>query len=291
MRFRLTLAIAVLISAMMLRPAVPAAETAQLLGTFTFTSDVDMVGGLSAIEIGAPRRPSYVMTDRGDLFSVRINRNGSDITGIDILQRFDLLSAEDKRNNIFDTEGLAVSGDGRVFVSFEQDQRVQVYRLPQNSVRKLPTPDAFATFRRNRGLEALAIDGRAIYTLPESPGLRSEFPVWRWDGRRWDMPFTLPARDRFLAVSADFGPDGRFYLLERKITAFGFQSRLRRWEVTDDGLTRETTLLTTSAGQFGNLEGLSLWRNAEEGLVATMISDNNFQSSFRQQIVEFALTE
>ena len=50
-------------------------------------------------------------------------------------------------------------------------------------------------------------------------------------------------------------------------------------------------LLETRAGRYANLEGLSLWRNAEGQLVASMISDDNFSPWLTTQLVEFILPD
>jgi hypothetical protein len=47
-------------------------------------------------------------------------------------------------------------------------------------------------------------------------------------------------------------------------------------------------LVDTPAGTHDNLEGLSVWRGPR-GLVATMISDDNFRFFQTTEIVEYAL--
>src|SRR5690606_100399 len=123
----------------------------------------------------------------------------------------------------------------------------------------LPRPDAFAALQANSALEALAIDalGR-LWTLPERSGaVDLPFPVWRFDGEGWSQPFTLPrADDGFLPVGADFGPDGRLYVLERRLgSVFGFNSRVRRYDVTGDVAGPAELLLETAPGDYDNLEG------------------------------------
>ena len=61
--------------------------------------------------------------------------------------------------------------------------------------------------------------------------------------------------------------------------------------MTGNSVANETVLLTTRAGQFGNLEGVSLWRDATGRMRATMVADNNFWPFMRMQLVEFVLTE
>jgi hypothetical protein len=48
--------------------------------------------------------------------------------------------------------------------------------------------------------------------------------------------------------------------------------------------------MVSQTGEHGNLEGLAVWRNGS-GLVLTMVSDNNFMSSQKQQIVEYLLPD
>ena len=158
---------------------------------------------------------------------------------------------------------------------------------------KAPRLAAFKQLPENKALEALAIDRRGhLFTLPEgavTPG--GAIPVWRWNGTGWSQPFSLPRRGKFKPVSADFGPDGKFYVLERDFTFFGFRSRLRRWAVTPAGLGSEETLLKTAAGTHDNLEGLSVWQDAAGRLRATMVSDDNFNALQVTELVEYALPD
>lgn len=95
-----------------------------------------------------------------------------------------------------------------------------------------------------------------------------------------------------MPVAADFGPDGRLYLLERDFRGIGgFASRLRRFDLTERGFDGETTLFQTPFSLHDNLEGLSIWRDAQGGLRATMISDDNFLFVQQTQIVEHRLPD
>ena len=258
----------------------------RFLQAFTWDNRVVEMGGLSALLMEPSGIRALVLGDRGDLFDMVIHRDMGEITSLEVVLRTRLTGGE----NGIDSEGLARASDTDVYVSLEQVN--QIARLNTQTVAQDPVtvPPSFADMPENRGLEALAIDDQGtLYTLAERP--RRGFAVWRRDANGWDQPFTLEARNGFLAVSAEFGPDGRFYLLERRVTIFGFQSRLRRWDITGDTAANETTLLTSRAGQFGNLEGLSLWRDESGQLRATMVSDNNFLRVMRMQLVEYALTE
>jgi hypothetical protein len=231
--------------------------------------------------------------DKAELLDARLEREGGMITAVTVQNRHILVENIKAKGAKFDTEGLALAPDGTVFISYEQDQRLRRYDLAKGQETAISTPPDFAAFGKNSGLEALARQANGhLLTLPEVPvSRRAGFPLWRWDGTDWERIAHLPARDGFLAVGADIGPGGRFYLLERRMTVFGFQSRIRRWDM-DTGLpTNERSLLTTPAGMFANLEGLSLWQDAAGGWRATMVADDNFWPIMRTQIVEYAITE
>ncbi|MGB0496806.1 MAG: esterase-like activity of phytase family protein, partial [Rubricella sp.] len=144
------------------------------------------------------------------------------------------------------------------------------------------------------GLESIARDpeGRII-AIPERSGAETRpFPVYRWDGRRWTIPYRLPRRGGFLPTSADFDDRGRLYLLERSFAIFsGFTTRIRRFSFDGDAITGEETLLESAPNAYDNAEGLSLWRTAEGDLRMTLISDDNFQFLQRTVVSEFAVQE
>ena len=157
----------------------------------------------------------------------------------------------------------------------------------------LPRAEAFKRLQTNSSVEALAIDARGrLYTLPERSGeLTRPFPVWRYDKGRWSQPFEIPRRGGFLAVGADIGPDGRFYLLEREFTGVGFRSRVRRFDMSEDALSAETTLFESHLLRHDNLEGLAVWRDEGGAIRLTMISDDNFNFFQRTQLVEYTVPE
>ena len=275
--------------------AVSDPANARWLGSFAWMPDAIWAGGFSGIELSPDGSAMTVITDRAGMVTARIERTGDRITAIRQVRHVHLRSAAGSplSGRLVDSEGLAVAPDGTLFVSFEGRARIARYDEIGGPAHHLPRPSEFDTLARNGALEALAIDARGrLYTLPER-GLDSAgaIPVHRWDGRRWSVPFSLPAQGRFRPVGADFGPDGRFYLLERSASPLGFRSRLRRWTLTETAATEETTLLTTAPGVHGNLEGVAIWRAADGMLRATMIADNNFLPVQRSELVEYLIEE
>ncbi|WP_170382135.1 esterase-like activity of phytase family protein [Ruegeria atlantica] len=270
-------------------------KTATHLSSFAWRHSADWFGGYSALHVSDDGHQLIVLSDRAVLVRAAISRDRDNITGVRITGNWPVLSSTGRplSGRAGDSEGIAVTSDGGFFISFEGVHRVARYAGPGAKAQVLPRPKAFKGLSGNGSLEALAIDGKGwLYTLPEKSRTdQGDIPVYRWDGKVWSTPFVLPQRDDFLPVSADFGPDGRFYVLERKLSLIGFQSRLRRWQITKGEPISEETLFTTGTGAHDNLEGLSVWRDDQGRLRATMVSDDNFMALQRTELVEYLLPD
>lgn len=270
-------------------------QAAEFISSYTWERNEPWFGGFSGIDVSQDGLRMLVLSDRATLASVKVTRQKGDISAIDLLEVNKLRSSKGNllRGRIMDSEGLAVAPDGALFISFEGVSRVVTHRHGSSRAKVLPRPKSFRKLPLNKALEALAVDSQGhLFTLPERAlNENGDIPVWRWNGQRWDTPFTLPSRGGFLPVGADIGPDGRFYLLERDFKLIGFRSRLRRWDLTDNGPSGETNLLQTGLGTHDNLEGLSVWRNARGELRATLISDDNFGALQRTELVEYRLPQ
>lgn len=270
-------------------------QQARALGSFTWNGGGKAAGfgGFSGIVVQDRGQRLTVISDRGRIATGRITRHNGRIGGVALDP---LLPLRDTRGKPVtgakaDAEGLAIRPDGRLFISFEGYARVWTYARVGGEAAWLPRAEAFKSLNNNSSLEALAIDGRGwLYTIPEvSPGAGKPFPVYRYRNGTWDQPFSIPRRGRYLMTDADVGPDGRLYVLERDLTIInGFSSRVRRFDLSPDGLTQEVTLLTTPYGMYDNLEGISVWQ-APEGLRMTMVSDDNFRFFQKTELVEYGL--
>ena len=286
-----------LIAALLLAGSVWAVEvkTATPLDSYAWRHNADWFGGFSAIHISDDGRHMIALSDRATLVTARIERDEDQITGIEILGHWPVLSSKGRimLGWAGDSEGIAIAPDGSFYISFEGVHRVAHYAAPGARARVLPRPKAFETLDRNGSFEGLAIDDRGrLYTLTEkSRTADGDIPDYRWNGQAWSTPFVLPQRGGFLPVAADFGPDGRFYVLERSVSLTGFRSRLRRWQVEEDMPKSEEILIETGTGTHDNLEGLSVWRDPQGRLRATMISDDNFLVLQRTELVEYLLPD
>lgn len=271
------------------------AGAAEFLQSFVWSSPETTFGGFSGLELTDNGKGFVALSDRGTLWRGTIARDGAgQITALTTRGPVVLhdSAAKPVAGWAGDSEGLALAADGSVFVSFEGLARVAHYPADAGPARKLPRPKAFARFQANSALEALAIapDG-TLYTLPERSGQRDlPFEVWRFRGGAWSQPFTLPRDGDWLPVGADFGPDGRFYLLERDFWGIlGFLSRVRVFTIAGDRLSGGEVLLQTGAGRHDNLEGISVWRDGSGALRLTLISDDNFSLFQRSELVEYRL--
>jgi hypothetical protein len=269
---------------------------ATLIGTHAWTMNNDRFGGMSAIEVEADGIGFVALSDRGAIVPGRFLRDVEGrITGVDADPLGVLRGSTDGAlsRSRADSEGLAIAPDGKIYVSFEIAPRVLRYQTPYGLAKFLPIPRDFSRLASNGALETLAVgpDG-TLYTLPEESIRRDgALSVYRFRDGTWDQPFALPGAGGFLPVGGDFGPDGRFYLLERDLGILGFSTRVRRFVLSGDGVDAGETLLQTGSGTHGNLEGIGVWRDAAGRLRLTMIADNNFKSFLDTQIVEYAVPD
>ncbi|KMW58990.1 ABC-type cobalamin/Fe3+-siderophores transporter, ATPase component [Candidatus Rhodobacter oscarellae] len=264
------------------------------VGSFTWTSGAEGFGGFSGLEVDETGTSFMAVSDKGYISTGTLRREAGRIAAV---EQANLRPLKDDDGSALDRyevdgEGLALRADGRLYVSFEAVHRVWTYRDPGSEAAWLPRHHSFNALQNNSSLEALAIGpDNALYTLPERSGkLERPFPVYRYKNGAWTIPFTIPRRGQFLPVGADFGPDGRLYLLERHFTGLlGFMSRVRSFAVQGKRILDERVLLSTPSGRHDNLEGIAVWRDAQGALRVTMISDDNYRFLQRTEFVEYRL--
>jgi hypothetical protein len=250
---------------------------------FVWHHDGDWFGGISGIEVFDEGRSFVAVSDRGVMLRGQFVREpGGRIVDVVVDSHEQMLDAEGQplRGRRDDSEGLALAGDGTLYTSFEGLSRL---REEGNPPRMLPRDDAFDAFGRNAGFEAVAITpAGALLAIPEDVASGGDFPVWRFGGGEWDVPFFIPRGGAFLPVGADVGPDGLLYVLERALTGPGFRSRVRVFTTEGGG---GATVFESGTGRYDNLEGISVWDDGA-GIVMTMVSDDNFRFFQQTEIVE-----
>lgn len=266
----------------------------QLISSYNWSESFEGFGGLSALELTDNGTGFLALSDRMLLLEGRVERAGGDIIGMTVTRAEPLKEPKSVKMRDWsrDSEGLALAANGQLFVSLEAINQVWRYGKPFGTPKPLPRHPDFKKLYRNAALEALAIDKRGqIYTVPESrPKGRPGLPIYRLNSKGWQILYYITPVDGFDPVAADFGPDGAFYLLERKFSGIGFRSQLRRFDLGNFNPEGDR-LLVSSLGQFDNLEGLSVWCDDQGQTRVTMVSDDNFKFFQKSEVVEFVLTE
>lgn len=293
---RVGIALSLLIAAAALAQAPQQhANTAILVNTYLPGNLIAGFGGLSGLEISSDGNAFFALSDRSLLFEGQFSRTDGIITDVLVRNPWQL---RDGAGHVFrgksgDSEGLALSDNGDLLISFEGIPRLSLVpekQPDQIHLHRFPRPDVFRKMPENASLEALAVDSAGIfYTLPEDTRDDGDFPVWRFNGSDWDQPFSIPRHGSFLPVGADFGPDGMFYLLERRFALLGFASRVRRFAISGNQISAGETILETHPGEHDNLEGIALWRDDQERIRITMVSDNNYFILQRTAFVEYMI--
>lgn len=286
-----------LLAALLLIPAAACAEPRLVRDAeVVIESPDERFGGLSGLEVLDDGRRMVAVSDRGTWVTADLIRNESHvleavrITGITPLLA---ISGERLTGREHDAEGLAIPADGPALVSYEGFHRVRGYAEVGAAALDLPEHESFPSLQTNSGLEALATDADGVpYAIPERSGkLDRPFPVFRYRDGRWDTALRIRRRPPFLVTGADFGPDGRLYLLERHFQWLGgFRTRVRSFRLGPGGFEDERTLLKTPLGELDNMEGISIWLDGAGQIRVTLISDDNFNVFQRTEIVEYVLT-
>lgn len=264
------------------------------VSSFIWRSGDPKHGGYSGLELSDDGLSFTAISDRAGWTHGQIIRNAEGrITGLKATPVTPLLGKGNRplRGLRADSEGLAMAPNGTAFISFEGKgaARVMVFPSLEKPGKDLKHAPEFSTLRANAALEALALgpDG-TLYTLPESPRGAGPLPVFRLRKGKWDHKLHLPRTEGFDPVGADFGPDGRFYLLERGFHGvFGFSSRVRSFALKANAFIDERLEMQSAPATHDNLEGLSVWRDARGDIRLTMIADDNFFWAQRNEIVEY----
>ena len=277
-------------------PAWPERLRADLVGSFTWADANPRFGGISALELTADGTGFVAVSDSGSVFEGQFRRGpDGQVTGAETGAPVVLLSHHGKplSEPMHDAEGLALAPDGSLLISFETKNHIGQYSANGAIWIAEDWPEEFKAFADNVGAEALAIDteGR-LYALPEVPPKGGDTPVYRRTGDLWEAPFTLPRDGNWNPVGADFGPDGRFYLLERDFwPLLGFATRVRRLALSDDAVLSDEVVWQSEPGWHDNLEGIAAWQDAAGAVRLTLVADDNFLPVQSTEIVDLKLTE
>ena len=265
--------------------------------SYTWEREEPWFGGFSGMDITADGSSFLMVSDRGRFVEGTLERDSEGhITSVGYLGSTEIRNRDGDVPRPYErnSEGLAWAKEGQtIFVSFEGQHKVEAFDRVDAPARSLPELPAQASFDRNESLEALAVDpqGRLVLVSEAQDETGAGFPLWRLEDGGWQKIDSISGHGFFRPVGADFGPDGRLYLLERSFDLIGFSNRVRRFDVQEDGVSGETVLFHSKTGVHDNLEAVAVWRDESGDIRLTMVSDDNFLVLQRTEIVEYVVSE
>jgi hypothetical protein len=279
--------------------ALPAAGPLEFAGAIELRAQDVRFGGLSGFVLDQDGEGFVAVSDAGYWAVGRLARTNGRLTGARITryERFRAADGGVMPRALRDAEAIARHPDGGYLVSFERDHRVSRFAdvgAPEGEVFRA---NNWRVMSINAGIESLvAAPGGPVYAIKEGrlPD-RNGSPVWIV-GQPDRLAARLPLRGHDYLTAADFGPDGRLYVLERRFSLFGgFTINIQRYPRMPaseaDQLSPELLLTLTAAEGADNMEGLEVWRDAGGRTRLTLISDDNFNPLQRTLAMEFILRE
>jgi len=244
----------------------------------------------------------YGVTDRGRLLHLQPVIENGRLVNARLLRHFHLRNRKGKKlkKAAKDSEGLAlerssngIRGDSLLAVSFEGDNRVDLYSPEGEFLRPVKLPDALRDKkfykRGNKGLEALARHPQFGYmTGPEVSREGGDIPIFSQSGQRWHY---RPLEPNGALVALEALDDGRLLILERAYSSV-FEPlviSLSSAHPRRDNVNRvlQTQLLArfdnTQQWRTQNFEGLTRHR----GERYFMVSDDGGESYLLTQLLYF----
>ena len=248
------------------------------------------LSGISAIEVDREGRSATLISDRGHIYSLDLQRAADGSTSSLAVRSVNSLRGADGAplpRLQSDAEGLAEISPGRFAISFEQDHRIDIHTADGNWVGALTRPAETRESPKNRGIEAIAAleQGRLWWCVEETSA------CFLFEGDRSRLIYDASLDDGYHVTGADAHPDGGIVILERRVSLLGFSARLRHLKPLAGGGFSSATLHNWAWGEAGNLEGVSLWRDGAGRLRAVLVEDNNFSALQGNRLHEIILDE
>ncbi|MEE2691637.1 MAG: esterase-like activity of phytase family protein [Pseudomonadota bacterium] len=255
-------------------------------GGAVLTSSDPAFGGFSGIVVSEDGAQLTAISDRGQWLEAALDYDADGRLAGAHAGRMSAITDKDGvvlAGSIADAESLSLSGDGRLFVSFEREHRIDAYRIDDEG--KIVFDFRFAEFNEdappyNDGVESVTVLDDGVLALSEKPfasGANGFF--FTPDGPR------LPVRysdKKDYAVTEAARLDGDLFILERAFSRLkGVRARLLRAPLPSAGdLAMKADLLAQLSPPFvvDNMEGLDVRRGPHGETLLYVMSDDNFSS-------------
>lgn len=281
----------------------------EFVGGLELSSSADDLGALSAFRFLTPGGSFVGVADTGFWFYGTIVRDGEKPVGV---ANFRMAQMTDAKGNPVtkkwevDAEGLAVRGDD-VYVGFERRHRIVSYRMePGDRTVETGAVDFLVPaneLRQNRGFEAIAFaaidgpnQGAMVAVSEKSLDKAGDIFAAVLSGPNKGI-FTVKRSDAFDITDSAFLPGGDLLLLERSFSmATGVGMRLRRipGDLIRGGAKAVDGPILFHADmgyQIDNMEGMDVWKRADDATMISLISDDNHSILQRNLYLEFVLRE
>ena len=191
-----------------------------------------------------------------------------------------------------DSESIVIDANNNYFISFESNHRIMMHAEVGGKGSFVPKHPLFRKLHVNKGIETLAIDNdNRLIAIPEKPpsGI-SNIPIFRLQNNKWEIIKYIKIKDSFLVTDAVVLPQGLLLILERKFSwTQGFKTRFRLISLDKFDNTAPITVFTSTANQFDNLEGMTLWKDKKGVVRILTVSDDNFHPLQQSELREFFL--
>ena len=252
-------------------------------------------GGFSGLVISNEGTEALVVTDKSFFFVLELRRDENDnLIGYSVIRKGRILSSKGEHLNgrNTDSESIVIDKNNNYYISFESNHRIMMHAKVEGKGVFVPKHPMFRKLSVNKGIEALAIDAdNRLIAIPEKPpsGI-SDIPIFRLQNDKWEIIKYVKINDNFLVTDAEILPEGLLLILERKFSwTQGFKTRFRLISLDKFDNKEPITVFTSTANQFDNLEGVTLWRDKNGEMRILTVSDDNFHPLQQSEIREFFL--
>lgn len=249
--------------------------TLRIAGAWRVTSSEPRFGGLSALAVD--RGALLALTDSGVV--VRMPRPGG-ATSMATFRDLPDGPGDPRRKSRRDSEALARLADGDWLVAFENRNQLWRYDPAFRSGRRVVafTNQGWPT---NRGIEAMTIDREGgVLLIPEGRGTLIAL------GNRGE--YHSLANDGWTVSDAARLPDGRQYLLLRRITIWGVRNAIGELEPNAAGW-RIAVRARLPIGVLDNAEGMAAEPIPGGGTRLWIVTDNDFAGYRRTLLLALEL--
>ncbi len=281
----------------------------EFIGGMVMSAPEKLFGAMSSIRFRPGGEEFVSVLDTGHWLTGRVTRDAagalSGLEDVRITAMLDAGGREPTRKMEVDAEGLALR-DGKVFVSYEQRHRIDIYPDPGFETAKplgrLPHLIPNNELRHNGGMEALAVSpadsplaGALVVVAEKSIDTDGNLLAAILEGPLKGT-FAVTHHPSFDVTDGAFLPNGDLLLLERRFNfAEGVGMRIRRIRGADirpgavvDG---EILMEAGMAYQIDNMEGMDVVKGPDGSTRLIIVSDDNHSFLQRNLMLEFKLVE